>query len=95
MTRLSELKSKLIQDPAFAAEYQKADIEYSVIESLINARTAADLSQEELAKRLGTTQSAVARLESGRISPSLSTLRRYAEATGTRLAISLEPARRS
>lgn len=43
----------------------------------------------ELAKRIGTTQSAIARLEGGGVSPSLSTLRRYAEATGTRLEVSL------
>ena len=49
------------------------------------ARAAAKLTQAELARRLGTTQSAVARLEGGRVSPPLATLRRYAEATGTRL----------
>src|SRR5690606_15832492 len=51
-------------------------------------RTEARLSQAELAKRLGTTQSAIARLEGGGVSPSLSTLRRYAEATGTKLQVS-------
>ncbi len=43
-------------------------------------------------RRLGTTQSAVARLEGGRVSPSFATLRRYAEATGTRLTVGLVPA---
>ena len=43
----------------------------------------------ELARRLGTTQSAIARLEGGRVSPSFATLRRYAEATGTRLTVGL------
>ena len=46
----------------------------------------------ELARRLGTTQSAIARLEGGRVSPSFATLRRYAEATGTRLTVGLERA---
>ncbi|MCK0197756.1 helix-turn-helix domain-containing protein [Ancylobacter sp. 6x-1] len=50
---------------------------------------AAKLSQAELAMRLGTTQSAIARLEGGGVSPSLSTLRRYAEATGTKLHVEL------
>lgn len=89
MTKLSELKQKLWESPGFATEYRKADEEYAVIEALIAARTSARLSQADLAARLGTTQSAIARLESGRISPSLSTLRRYAEATGTRLNVSL------
>ena len=50
---------------------------------------AAKLTQAEAARRLGTTQSAVARLEGGRVSPSFATLRRYAEATGTRLTVGL------
>lgn len=89
MTKLADLKQRLSKKPEFATEYVKADEEYAVIEALIAARTSARLSQAELAIRLGTTQSAIARLESGRISPSLSTLRRYAEATGTRLNVSL------
>ena len=52
-------------------------------------RTTPRLTQEELARRLGTTQSAIARLEGGRVSPSFATLRRYAEATGTRLTVGL------
>ena len=47
------------------------------------------MTQAELAERLGTTQSAIARLEGGRVSPSFATLRRYAEATGTRLTVGL------
>ena len=57
---------------------------------VVRARTAAKLTQAELARRLGTTQSAVARLEGGRVSPSFATLRRYAKATGTRLMVGLE-----
>jgi transcriptional regulator with XRE-family HTH domain len=49
----------------------------------------AGLTQTEVAERIGTTQSAIARLEGGGVSPSLATLRRYAEATGTRLQVSL------
>ena len=52
----------------------------------------AKLTQAELARRLGTTQSAIARLESGGVSPSIKTLRRYAEATGTRLSVDLSQA---
>ena len=62
------------------------------LEALVRARAAAKLTQAELAQRLGTTQSAVARLEGGRVSPSFATLRRYAEATGTRLTVGLVPA---
>lgn len=89
MTKLADLKKKLLKNSAVKASYEQADAEYAVIEALIRARTRANLSQSELAKRLGTTQSAIARLEGGGISPSLSTLRRYAEATGARLQIEL------
>jgi predicted transcriptional regulator len=89
MTKISTLKNRWMRDPAFRKEYKAADEEYAVIEALIRARTKAKLSQTELAKRLGTTQSAIARLEGGGVSPSLSTLRRYAEATGTKLEVSL------
>jgi transcriptional regulator with XRE-family HTH domain len=91
MTKLSELKKRWMNDPEFRSQYAEADAEYTIIETLIRARNDAKLSQAELAKRIGTTQSAIARLESGGISPSLSTLRRYAAATGTRLRMELLP----
>jgi transcriptional regulator with XRE-family HTH domain len=56
--------------------------------ALIEARAKAGLTQEQLAKRMQTTQAVVARLESGRVQPSTRTLRRLAAATGTRLRIS-------
>ena len=92
MTRLKDLKKRLIKDPEFREENARADEEFALIEALIRARTAARLTQEELARRLGTTRSAVARLEGGGVSPSIATLRRYAEATGTQLTVALVPA---
>lgn len=89
MTKIADLKKRLMTNPEFQAEYEKADAEFAIIESLVRARTEAKLSQAELAKRIGTTQSAIARLEGGGVSPSLSTLRRYAEATGTKLHVEL------
>ena len=92
VTKLKDLKARLMEDPAFREEYASADSEYALIEAMIRARTAAKLTQAELAERLGTTQSAIARLEGGRVSPSYATLRRYAEATGTRLTVGFERA---
>ena len=89
MTKIADLKKKLMDSPEFREEYEKADAEFRLIETLVHARTKAKLSQAELAKRIGTTQSAIARLEGGGVSPSLSTLRRYAEATGAKLQINL------
>jgi predicted transcriptional regulator len=89
MTKIADLKKRLMSNPEFRAEYEKADAEFQLIEMLVRARTKANLSQAELARKIGTTQSAIARLEGGGVSPSLSTLRRYAEATGARLEINL------
>ena len=76
MTKLKDLKARLMEDAEFREEYARVDEEYALIEALVRARTAAKLTQAELARRLGTTQSAVARLEGGRVSPSFATLRR-------------------
>src|SRR3954471_17182945 len=81
---------------AESAEYREAceglEGEFALVDALIQARTRAHLSQTEVASRMGTTESAVSRLESGRVKPSTRTLERYAEATGHKLRISLEPA---
>ena len=90
MTKLQKLKKRFMEDPEFREEYARIEEEYALIEALVRARTAAKLTQAELAQRLGTTQSAVARLEGGRVSPSFATLRRYAEATGSRLTVDLD-----
>ena len=60
--------------------------------SLIEARTEAGLTQAQLAERMKTTQSVVARLESGRVHLSTRTLEKFAQAAGMRLKISFEPA---
>ena len=90
MAKLKDLKGRFMQDPEFRAEYARADEEYALVEAMIRARTAANLTRAELAECIGKTQSAIARLEGGSLSPSIRTLRRYAEATGTRLTLGFE-----
>ena len=89
MTKIAELKERLMKNPEFRAEYEKADAEFALVEALVRARMNAKLTQAQLAKKIGTTQSAIARLEGGRVSPSVATLRRYAQATGVKLRIDL------
>jgi ribosome-binding protein aMBF1 (putative translation factor) len=81
------------KDPAYAAAYEALADEFALTETLIRARAKAGLTQEQLAKRMRTTQAVIARLESGRTKPSTRTLERLATATGTRLRISFETAR--
>jgi transcriptional regulator with XRE-family HTH domain len=73
------------------AEYDRLDEEFSFIDQFLKARSAAGITQTEVAERIGTTQSAIARLESGggRHSPSLATLQKYAQALGCRLELRL------
>ncbi len=77
--------------PGYQAAYDAFEEEFSIISALIRARTEAGLTQEQLAVRMSSTQPAVARLESGGRIPSTRTLKRYADATGHRLKIVLEP----
>ncbi|EME68337.1 MULTISPECIES: helix-turn-helix domain-containing protein [Rhodospirillales] len=93
MTSLNDLKAKMLADPEVKAEYDRLAPEFEIAETLIRARQRAGLSQAEVAKRMGTTQSVVARLESGRSLPSSTSLARYAAATGSRLRVELLPGR--
>lgn len=79
------------KDPAFLAEYDSLEDEFTLATALIKARDAAHMTQEQVAQAMGTSQEAVARLESGRSRPSTRTLQRFAKATGMRLRISFEP----
>ncbi|HXZ67375.1 MAG TPA: helix-turn-helix transcriptional regulator [Alphaproteobacteria bacterium] len=86
-----ELFAEWRKDPKYVAEYEALEGEFAIAAAVIAARADAGLTQDELAKRMGTTQSVVARLESGQARPSTSTLEKLADATGTRLKISFEP----
>ncbi len=85
--KMSQLKAELIVDEEFRREYESLNEEFSVAAQLIDARMKANLTQEEVARRMGTTQSVVARLESGSPMPSLRSLKRYASAIGGKLEI--------
>ena len=90
--RVSKLIKEWMKDPSFKKGYDALEDEFALAAMLIEARTNAKLSQGQLAAKMGTSQSTIARLESGAAKPSLSTLERFAKATGTRVRVSLEPA---
>lgn len=79
------------QDPEFRAAYDALGEEFALAGALLKARADADMTQEQVARAVGTTQAAIAWLESGRDSTTTRTLERYARATGMRLKISFEP----
>ena len=90
MKTLKDLKAQMLANPAIAAEYEAQAEEFAAARELIAARARAGLTQSEVAQRMGTTQSAVARLEGGKAAPSIRSLQRYAQAIGCRLALRLE-----
>lgn len=87
--RIDELKAGMMKRPGFRAAYRARAAEFDLANELIAARVRAGLSQAQLARRMKTSQSAVARIESGRHWPSRRTLHSYARATGTRPVIKL------
>ena len=91
MTKIKTLHRRWMSEPDYTAAYQSLDDEFQLARTLIEARKRAGLSQTELARRMKTSQSDVARIESGKVRPSTDALRRFAHATGSRLKISLEP----
>ena len=88
---LKQFKSKALAHAGVRAEYQKLAEEFEFLDEILKARAAAGMTQSDVAERIGTTQSAVARLESAdaKHSPSIATLQRYATALGYKLQIRL------
>jgi len=86
-----ELKNRALKRADVKTEYDRLDEEFSFLDEFLKARAVAGITQSEVAERIGTTQSAVARLESGggKHSPSLATLQKYAHALGCRLELRL------
>ena len=93
MTRIraDDLHKKWMKDSKYRREYEALEEEFSLVAALIEARTRAGLTQEQVAHRMKTTQAVIARLEGGGSRPSTRTLERYAQATGSRLRITFEP----
>jgi len=88
--RVDDLHKKWIKDSKYRREYDALEEEFSLVAALIEARTRAGLTQEQVAQRMKTTQAVIARLEGGGSKPSTRTLERYAQATSSRLKISFE-----
>lgn len=86
---LDALKARLLANPEVQAEYDRLAPEFEIANELVRARERAGLSQAEVALRMGTSQSVVARLESGQTLPSTRTLLRFAQATGSKMRVQM------
>lgn len=91
MKRLDNLKRELLQDADTRAEYEAMAEEFALARELIAARTRAGLTQAQVAERMHTTQSVIARIESGKRIPSMRTVQRYAQAVGGHVVLRIEP----
>jgi len=80
-------KTEVLKDPKIKAEYDKLKPEYALISPLIGARSKKKLTQKDLARKMGTKQSVISRLESGRANPSFEFLKRLARALDSDLKI--------
>lgn len=92
---LKKVAKRWMKETGFKEGYDALEDEFALASQLIEARSRAGLTQAEVAEKMGTSQSTVARLESGGAKPSLSTLKRFAKATGARVRITVEPKPRS
>jgi DNA-binding XRE family transcriptional regulator len=86
-----QFKARALRRSDVKDEYDRLEDEFAVLDEFLRMRTTAGLTQAEVAHRMDTTQSAIARLESGRgkNSPTLATLRSYARALGLQLEFRL------
>ena len=90
MRSVEDWKREKLKNPAFKKAYDALEEEFALARELIGARARAKLSQEEVARRMGTSQSAIARMESGRTLPSTTSLVKYAKAVGHKVQIKLK-----
>lgn len=89
MSNWNDLEKELLSDPKIKKEYEKLAPRYAVISELIAARINNGMTQKDVAEKVGTKQSAIARLESGSVNPSVEFLQKIAGVMGYRLSIHL------
>jgi DNA-binding XRE family transcriptional regulator len=91
MTQITKLHKRWLKTPGYKEAFDESRVEFELARHLIQARIKSGLSQVELATKMGTSQSTIARLESGSSMPSMRTLKKYAEATNSQLQIMFKP----
>ena len=87
MTKISTLHKRWLKEPAYKKAFEETQIEFEIAKEIIEARMKSGLSQEDLATLMETSQSAIARLESGNSLPSMRTLAKFAKATNSHIQV--------
>lgn len=83
-----DVLKEALKDPEWKKGYDALELEYSIIAQVIGKRLEKGLTQKQLAEKMGTKQSAIARLESGNANPSIAFLKKVAQALGGKLQVS-------
>ena len=82
-----QVKAELMKDPGFKKAYDDLDVEFAILRAIIKKRAQKKLTQKQLAEQIGVAQSALARFESGRVSPTLSFLQKVTAGLGLKLVV--------
>ncbi|SHI75641.1 transcriptional regulator, XRE family [Butyrivibrio fibrisolvens DSM 3071] len=91
MSSYREYKAKALKNPEVKKEYDALEIEYDIIQAMIDARNNQHLTQKDLSERTGITQADISRIENGTRNPSLAMVKRLAEGLGMRLKLEYMP----
>lgn len=91
MTKFNEYLNEQMKDPAFKAEWDALEPEFSIMQAMIDARKASGLTQKQLSERTGIAQADISKLESGNANPSLKTLQRLAAGMGMKVKVEFLP----
>ena len=87
--KFEDIKARLMKDEEFKAEYEKLKPRYELITQIIDARNQLNITQEELALRVGTQKSNISRFESGAYNPSLDFVTKIARSLGKEIHITI------
>lgn len=91
MTNFKDFLNEQLKNTEFKKEYDALDVEFSIIQAMLDARKAAGMTQKDLAARTGIAQADISKLENGNANPSLRTLQRLAEGMGMKLKVEFIP----
>ncbi|MBF8250282.1 MAG: transcriptional regulator, family [Candidatus Levybacteria bacterium] len=89
MRNFDDILKEALKDPKFKKEYDALEVENSIIAQVIQKRLEKNMSQKQLAEKIGTKQSAIARLEGGNTNPSVAFLEKVSKALDSKLQISI------
>ncbi|MDP4009583.1 MAG: helix-turn-helix transcriptional regulator [Candidatus Shapirobacteria bacterium] len=90
MDNWETIKKEILNNSEVKKTYDGLEVEYQILSDMVRIRNQKKITQKELAKKMGTTQSALSRFEMGDVNPSLDFLKKVASALGSKLVVRLE-----